>query len=338
MVESGKPLNYKYPSSSGPAADGEGRFVYGGIEFAMLGARVHGAAFETPSEAHFFRQRGSAHQPLAPGAVATNTPSSRAPVATFATLTCEVHGQPRAHVPSAQAATAPRALRWVRTQWQGARGTVQGKGVRARVRSLGARRFVASVDYRVSGLSPHPIEEVLSHALLERCGGFILHAAAIPVPATLTAQNNTRSPEQRRGVVAFVGPSGAGKTTAAALTGSPFFSLDKLAVAPMEDGQWWAWPLLGGSAPTHGVAAAEPALPLLGVLRVTHSADGQTRITDAPPHERMFLVRESVFGGCPEDPEADRLEHVGALCDVVPVGRIATVLGADPLAAIEGWL
>ena len=258
------------------------RFVYGGVSFDVLGG-----ACRDPSPAHF-----------------------QGDVPALASVVCDVHGAP---VPLPDGEN-PTPLRMIRSEWNGESGVVHGKGIHAHMRSLGTNRFVASVEHCLSGLSSHPVEETLAHSVLERCGGFVLHAAAIVLDGA---------------AVAFVGPSGAGKSTACLLSGHPIFTRDKMAVAPMADGDWWAWPLLGGTTPDGATMAAEPALPVRAVLRVVRSTDGATKITPTSVHEACFLVRESCFVGMPES-VIDPLERVAAMCEVVPASRLATVMGSDP--------
>ena len=266
----------------------EQRYTYGGLEFVRLGA-----SSPLPDQASLERARP------------------------FASVACTVSG---AGVPVTSHAHR-RSQKRVHARWSGARGAVDGHGVRVHLRALAPRRFVASVQCDLSNVTAHPVEDVLNQAILERCGGAVLHAAAIEIDGR---------------ALAFVGPSGAGKTTACGLTGRPWFSRDRLAVAPTDDG-WWAWPLAGGSVPPSSRASGLAALPLAGVLRVVQS--DRTRLQVTQGVQSVLDVRSCCFvGDTDAKAEPNRLEVVENLCNQVPVGRLHTVLGEDPTEGIRSWL
>jgi len=269
------------------------RFVYGGVEFDVLGG---GRAASLPSDFHFLGD-----------------------VPSFASVTCDVRGTPtivdRSQVKSADKQIVAR--------WSSDGAIIEGRGVRARVRCVGDRRFVAAVERRLAHLSSHPVEEALAHALVEHCGGVVLHAAAVSLGA--------------EGAVLFIGPSGAGKTTACTLTGRPVFAQDKVALVPQDDGRWWAWPLLGGSMPEQASLAGEPALPVAAICRVRRSAP-ETRVTELSVHRAVFLVRESCFANTSAGDDGDRLAAITGLCTSVPVAEVDTVLGSNPLPTLREWL
>lgn len=273
-----------------PGGSGARRFVYGGVSFDVL----EGSNLAT-SELHF----------------STDAPS-------FASVVCDVRGTPR----SVDRSRIDPRVKQIVARWAHDAATVEGRGVRVRLRRVGDRRYVASVLREVDNLSLHPLEETIAHTLVERCGGVILHAASIRL-------------EDGRAVV-FIGPSGAGKTTACALSGRPFFARDKVALVPRE-GVWWAWPLLGGTMPETGSMCGDPALEVAAVCRVRQSS-GEARVDDLSAHRAVFLVRESCFANTSAGLDDTRLDAITQLCSEVPVGEVHTVLGSSSLAPIRSWL
>jgi len=264
------------------------RFVYGGVEFDMLGESASGE-----SDCHFTGD-----------------------VPSFASVVCDVHGTPEDAEPS------PLAKQVVAT-WSNEGALVEGRGVHARLRQMGDRRFVATVARRTAAISRHPVEEALAFALVERCGGVVLHAAAISL--------------ETNGTVLFIGPSGAGKTTACNLTGRPFFARDKLALVPRGNGEWWAWPLAGGTLPERAELAGQPALPVVAICRVRQGS-GETRAEELSSHRAVFLVRESCFASTSVGEDEQRLQSIVRLCSSVTVLELDTVLGSNPLCALRAWL
>ncbi len=237
----------------------------------------------------------------------------------FASVVCDVHGTPSI----VDRSQVGHRTKQVIATWSDDSAVVDGRGVHARIRRVGERRFVATVERRLGPLSPHPVEEALAYALVEHCGGIVLHAAAVSLGS--------------EGTVLFIGPSGAGKTTACTLTGQPFFAQDKLALAPRHDGEWWAWPLTGGSMPEDARMAGKPALRVAGICRVRRSSP-ETRLTEASAHRAVFLVRESCFANTSLGDDQDRLDAITELCGRVPVAELDTVLGSNPLQVLKEWL
>jgi len=266
------------------------RFVYGGVSFD-----VPAQDRASSSDCHF----------------PEGAPS-------FASVVCDVRGTPT----TVDRSQVDPITKQVIATWSDDAAVVEGRGVRARMRRVGERRFVAAVE-RQTDLSRYPVEEALSYALVEHCGGVVLHAAAISLDA--------------QGTVLFIGPSGAGKTTACSLTGRPFFAQDKLALVPRDDGEWWAWPLTGGSMPEQAVIASEPALPVAAICRVRR-AHPETRVTELSAHRAVFVVRESCFASTSSGEDAERLGAIAELCATVPVLELDTVLGSNPLPVLREWL
>lgn len=265
------------------------RFVYGGVEFDVLGGDSR------PPQPHF--PAGSER---------------------FASVVCSLTDAPRPAVRGRVEGEHRRlSVRWNRDS-----GWVRGRGIKARVRSLGANRFAASATWGPHALSEDPLVDALAPLLVERCGGLVLHAATSEIDGE---------------AVAFVGPSGAGKSTAVALANRPVFSRDKLIVVrpPGRDG-WWCWPLAQGSGPDGVPASTHSALPLAAVVRVSASSDGTVRCDRVGAADAIFLLRESTV---PLEETADaehgRLEVIAALAAGVPVRRLHTVLGAPILPELQ---
>jgi energy-coupling factor transporter ATP-binding protein EcfA2 len=164
----------------------------------------------------------------------------------------------------------------------------------------------------------------LSAAVLEREGGVVLHAAAI---------------EWRKRAVLFVGPSGAGKTTAGNhCAGALSFARDRVALVGSGAG-FAAWPLPGGSSDGALLPSSNRSwLPLAGIVRVRR---GRTM----PHFERLAaahalaVLRESALSSSGAAVEEGQL--LASLADIVsatPVDALHTVLG-EPLAeVIDEWL
>jgi hypothetical protein len=170
----------------------------------------------------------------------------------------------------------------------------------------------------------------LAVMLTHRLGGGVFHAASV---------------ELDDAVVAFVGPSGAGKTTACHhVEGAPLVSVDRLAVVPIgprlpQGSRWFSHPLPGGTRPLPDLPSAPSRWrPLAAVLRVQPSA-ARTAIVTPAPALAVTLLRESTFQTGLE--RSAELELLGALDDLVqhvPVGRLELQLGASLKPLLRRWL
>ena len=235
----------------------------------------------------------------------------------YATVTCTVSG----HGDRCGSPAIRRRFKHVRATWDHARATVDGYGLHAQVRHIGSGRYVAAIEERYCDVSATAVEDLLTHVLLERSGGLVLHSAAIELDGE---------------AIAFVGPSGAGKTTVSSMSACPWFAQDRLAVAPVE-GVWHAWPLAGGSTPPGSEPSVRSSLPLGGVLRIVHSPRGPA-VHPTSDVEALMDVRMNCFPGdlSPAD-EGLRLANVEQLCHQVSVARFLSRLGTDPLPALRAW-
>jgi hypothetical protein len=195
----------------------------------------------------------------------------------------------------------------------------------AELEADGPGRYVASVRVPPHGADetepqgPDAVVLGLSAAILEREGGLSLHAAAV---------------ELEGHAVLFVGPSGAGKTTAAALaTGCQIFAFDRVNVAADGEGGYVAWSLPGGkqvAVPT----SAHHRLPLAAVLRVRQGR-GVPRIEQLSAAKALFAVRESMWlSDWSPMAEEHRIDAAALLRARVRVAEIHTVLGQSHTAQL----
>ena len=195
-------------------------------------------------------------------------------------------------------------------------GRLRTKGVRARLQRLGRGGWVATARVAPQPLAIGRLLEGLSAAILEQAGGLLLHAAGVELDGL---------------AYLFIGPSGAGKTTAAGqVFGARSFCVDRVAVA-MRGDETRAFPLPGGTEPVDGAPKSpHMSLPLGGVLRIVQAQALDVR--GMAPHEALMTLRESVFSA-DRDRTAEnlRLDAVVRLVGRVPVARLETSLGA-PLA------
>jgi len=213
-----------------------------------------------------------------------------------------------------------REIRW---EWRQDRGSVRTMRVRAELRRLSPGRYAATARLG-AGPEAKSLAAALSSAVVSREGGLSLHAAAAELGGA---------------AVLFVGPSGAGKTTARDLVlAGRRFSRDRVTVFPAAGCGWMAWAMPGGSPVIEPMpAAAHVALPLACVLRVHQGSAVELRRAEGA--EAMALVRESVMcGGTTAADELERLAAIERLVSEVPVGVVTTVLGVDLSARLCDWV
>lgn len=144
---------------------------------------------------------------------------------------------------------------------------------------------------------------------VQRTGGLVLHAVGIEMDG--------------RGVL-FVGPSGAGKTTAANLcSDARWMALDRAVVWPTVDGPRM-WGLVGGS-PCNLPRSGLSHVPLAAVLRIRRG-DTSPTLDRLDGLGAVFALRESTFAGA-DVVERESLEAIDRLRQQVLVWDLATVLG-----------
>lgn len=242
-------------------------------------------------------------------------PAAGASASSLGLLKCELERAPDDEDP-----TTDRALRW---RWEGERchltvpggvAVLMGRGptieVRARVmfsdRALTA--LLAGLASVVAGVR----------------GGLVLHSASV---------------EWRGRALAFVGPSGAGKTTACRhVPGALLFSRDRILVAPLDSGQWFAHSLPGGAPPVPDIpGAGVPSLPLYGVLGLRH-ATRHTHLEALSPIQRATLLRQCTMDGeVSENSEGRLFESFLALASRVPMARLHFKLETSLAEVLSSW-
>lgn len=193
---------------------------------------------------------------------------------------------------------------------------VTGPGVRLRLSQTGARCWAASARVAPEPDAAGALLEALAASVSELDGGLIVHAAGVQLDEK---------------AYLFIGPSGAGKTTAAGqVFGGRSFAVDRVAIS-MARGDTQAWALPGGTRPAGGVDCNSGCrLPVGAVLRVVKSS--VLRVETLATHRAVAVVRESTLM-TRWDPRAEeqRLSAIERLALAVPVVRLETPLGT-PLA------
>ena len=275
---------------------------FSGFQFRLRGDRQLLARFEAEPQARSLAQSHPAEPPC----------PLQSPALPLAQVDCELE---------ASSALAPERagghpIEW---SWQDRQGEVRTCNLRATLEHTGRRQFAVRARLPADLLAVPTLLSAVSPALLHAVGGTVLHAASV---------------EFERRCVAFVGPSGAGKSTACRHTSDALsFSLDRLAVAPTEQG-WVAYPLPGGKgSESNAPASAHASLPLATILRVARSTQGP-HIEACRGHRRLAVLRQATFHG-DRTPAAEHelLAALDALGQAVPVGLLEFALG-DPLRAV----
>lgn len=162
-----------------------------------------------------------------------------------------------------------------------------------------------------------------SSAVLLRQHGLLMHAAAVELDGQ---------------AVLFVGPSGAGKTTASCqMRGCAWLSVDRVALVPSQ-GRWWVWRLPWGNR--HALTLAPSAavfLPLAGILRVRQAS--RVSIESDSRLAATMVLRESLRTGSQSvTDEATLLQLADQLSAQYPVGKIDVSLGTDLVQNVRTWL
>lgn len=217
------------------------------------------------------------------------------------------------------AAEHGRGIRW---RWNGDESRVATARARADLRDLGDRRFVATALVSPDANGCSSLCTALAGAITFRVGGLVLHASGIELDG---------------GAVLFIGPSGAGKTTAANhCPGATWFARDRAAIRPTDAG-WVASALCGGD-PIHLPRAEARTLPLRAVLRVQRGAEAH-RLARLTASEALVFVRESVQANeAGPDEEAGLIDRGLQLQHDVLIGALHSVLGSDLTPALRRFL
>lgn len=210
-----------------------------------------------------------------------------------------------------------REVRW---QWSGDVARVETCRVRAELRYLGPSRYAATALVLPNEPGCSALVTALSAAVIEREGGFVLHAAGVEIDGH---------------AVLFVGPSGAGKTTASNhCGGARWIARDRAAVYPTRLG-WYAAGMAGGDDIDLPKAPA-PVAPLGGILRIRR---GEGRLVDPGLAANLRNLRESVTAAASTaDDEAARLSRLVELAATARVGELSFELGRPLSGALTAWL
>ncbi|MCC6876500.1 MAG: hypothetical protein IT378_19510 [Sandaracinaceae bacterium] len=217
------------------------------------------------------------------------------------------------------AADVPCGEREVRWAWDGDLASVSTSRVRGEVRRLRPGHYAASMLVAPGAAGSSSALTALAALIVQREGGLVLHAAGVELEGR---------------AVLFIGPSGAGKTTASHLCpGARWLCRDRAAVYPTSRG-WWVAPMCGGDAIDLPRSSAA-SLPVGAILRVRR--DGTTAISRTERWAALRDLRESIQSG---DAGGGQLELDAALrlIDEAPLGRASTVLGEPLTPALRAWL
>lgn len=204
-----------------------------------------------------------------------------------------------------------REIHW---EWSGDVAHVSTGGARAELRRLspGCYAATALVVPGESGCSA--IVTALNAAVVSREGGLVLHAAGVELDGR---------------AFLFIGPSGAGKTTAANhCQGARWMARDRAAVYPTPFG-WYAAGMAGGD-PIELPRALGRVFPLANVSRIRRGAD---RVAQRPAtlSEGVFYLRESLQSSrAATEVERSSLETIVDFHAKVPLRVLETKLG-EPL-------
>lgn len=173
---------------------------------------------------------------------------------------------------------------------------VRTKQIVLQIASLGPRHYVVAASIASASVLERMLV-TLATTVAELAGALCLHATAVAL---------------RGSAVLLLGPSGAGKTTAAELLDDvACLSNDRVVIVsdPVDLDKHWVWSLPVGQASVLP-RSAEPVLPLAAMLRVVQATE--PAVTVARPVEAMLFVRQGVEVGLDSGPfEAQRLATVG---------------------------
>ena len=261
-----------------------------------------GVAFEMCPAPGLSWSVGSEHR-LFGGAYATSPVAGR--------VHCVVSPAPELEVTVADGFT--REIRW---EWTGDVAHVTTARARAELRRLGPGCYAASALVVPSESGCSALVTALTAAVVSREGGLVLHAAGVEIDGRASL---------------FIGPSGAGKTTAANhCQGARWMARDRAAVYPTPLG-WYAAGMAGGD-PIELPRAAGRVFPLASVSRIQRAAE-RVALREATTTEAVRYLRESLqtSQAGPEE-EAARLDTILAFHAGSPLTVLETRLG-EPLVS-----
>ncbi len=211
-----------------------------------------------------------------------------------------------------------REITW---EWDGDIARVSTGRVRAELRRLSDGKYAATAFVVPSEAGCSALVTALTAAVVNREGGFVLHAAGVEIDGR---------------AVLFIGPSGAGKTTAANhCHGARWFARDRAVVYPTPLG-WYAAGMAGGDD-IELPRSVRTLMPLGAVLRVRRGSD-EPLLRESGVLEALRDLRESVMGAAVgRDVEGATLTALVELGRGARVGRLSYPLGSmlhDVLSAV----
>lgn len=207
-----------------------------------------------------------------------------------------------------------REVRWV---WSGEVAHVSTARARAELRRLGAGCYAASAMVVPGDAGCSALVTALTGAVIHREGGLVLHAAGVEVDGRASL---------------FIGPSGAGKTTAANhCQGARWMARDRAAVYPTPLG-WYAAGMAGGD-PIELPRASGRVFPLRSVSRILRAKE-HAAIRRANTAEALRYLRESLqaSAGDPAE-EASHLDRILDFHAALPLTLLETRIG-EPLVPL----
>jgi hypothetical protein len=209
--------------------------------------------------------------------------------------------------------------------------TSDGICVRARqvvldIAALGPRRYVVSARIASPSLLTLMLNTLVT-SVAELAGGLCLHATAVAVA---------------EGAVLLLGPSGAGKTTAAELLGGDVACLSNdrvtLVPDPIAAGKYWVWSLPVGKAPELE-RCREVSLPLVALLRVQQASERESSVAPVREVQALMQIRQAIdVSAGSEFFEPQRLTAVGALASAAKSGVAQVALSAGWRAQLLSFL
>lgn len=211
-------------------------------------------------------------------------------------------------------ASAGREIRW---QWDGEVARVSTARARVELRRLASGCYAASATIVPSEAGCSALVTALTGTVIHREGGLVLHAAGVEIEGRASL---------------FIGPSGAGKTTAANhCAGARWMARDRVAVYPTPLG-WYAAGMAGGD-PIELPRAPGRVFPIRSVSRILRAKE-RASIRPARPAEAVRYLRESLqtSKGGPEE-EASCLDRLLAFHADLPLTLLETKMG-EPLVPL----
>jgi len=217
----------------------------------------------------------------------------------LAEVHCAVSGAPEL------ARETERDIAW---RWAARACRLRAGRLRAQVRELAPGRFAVSALIAPDPRGCGALAAAVAACVVDRMGGLCLHAAAVDVGGS---------------AVLFIGPSGAGKTTAANhCFHARALARDRVLAFP-RDGRWYVAALPGGEEGQLAPSRSN-TLPLAAIYRVVRRS--ATEVGSLPAPRALAVLRESVQAPIGTD-EHSLLDRIASLSEQALVGEASVVLG-----------